>query len=102
MRCHSERSEESLFGLDPSEERFLASLGMTTQDNFSASGRTAGDGRHDADRVAILSWRIFLVQETNILVVQVHIHEAANFPFLGEEMLPQLGKRTRQAAERLA
>src|SRR5260221_6642450 len=75
---------------------------MTTQVHFSATLGTASDGRHDADRVAVLGSRIFLVEETDVLVVQVHIHEAANFSFVGIEMLPQLGKRARQAAERLA
>src|SRR5271169_2061611 len=82
--------------------KFFPLKTLSIRITFSARRGTTGDGRHDADRVAILGSRIFLVEETDILVVQVHVHEAANFSFVGKKMFLQLGKRTRQAAERLA
>src|SRR5579863_2550374 len=63
---------------------------------------TTGDRRHDADGVAVLGSRIFLVEETDVLVVHIDVHEAANFPLVRKEMLLQLGKRPGQVAERLA
>src|ERR1019366_8531520 len=62
----------------------------------------AGDRRHDADRVSVLGSRIFLVQEANVLVIQIYIHEAADSSVVGIEMLAQLGEARRQSAERLA
>src|ERR1019366_2799663 len=63
---------------------------------------TAGDRRHDADRVSVLGSRIFLVQEANVLVIQIYIHEAADSSVVGIEMLAQLGEARRQAVKRLA
>src|ERR1700747_3161812 len=47
----------------------------------------AGDGRHDADGVAILGRGVFLGQVANVLIVDVDIHEAAQFSVLGKQML---------------
>jgi len=51
-RRHSERSEESLFGLNPRKARkegFLASLGMTGKGIFSAACEAATHKDHIGD-----------------------------------------------------
>src|SRR5579864_3014950 len=66
------------------------------------AGRPARDGRYDADCVSVLGARIFLFEEADVLVVQIDVHEAANFSLVREEVLSQLGKTRCQAAERLS
>src|SRR5712672_1623987 len=63
---------------------------------------TSGDGWHDTDGVAILCWRIFFCQITNIFVVYVYIHEAAQLAFFGEQMFAQVAELRGQAAEGFA
>src|SRR5581483_5911733 len=62
----------------------------------------SGDGGHDTDGIAILGGRIFLFQITNILVIEVDIHEAANAAILGVEVLAQVSVRAGQLLERVA
>src|SRR5580692_5166651 len=52
--------------------------------------RAAGDRRHDADRIAVFGGRVFLLQVTNILVIEVDIHEAANAAVIGVKVLAQI------------
>ena len=52
----------------------------------------AGDGRNDADRVAVLRRRILLRQITDIFVVDVDVHEAAQLAVFGKKMSPQIGE----------
>ena len=72
-------------------------MGGTT----AGQGGTAGDGRHDADRVTVFRGSIFFGEVTDVLVIHVDIHEAANFSFIRKQMLFQLGIRPGQAAKRL-
>src|SRR6267154_1805007 len=53
---------------------------------------TSGDGWHDADGVAVLCWRIFFCQITNIFVVYVDVYEAAQLAFFGEQVLSQIAE----------
>src|SRR5882757_7895341 len=62
----------------------------------------SGDGWHDADGVAVLCWRIFFCQITNILVVYVYVDEAAQLAFFGEQMFAQVAELRGQAAEGFA
>src|SRR6266851_5459969 len=57
---------------------------------------------HDADSVAVLGGSIFFGQITNVFVVYIHVHEAAQFAVVGEEMLAQIAKFRGQASQRLA
>jgi len=51
---------------------------------------------------AILRRRLFLAEIADIFVIQIHIHEAAQLPFVGKQMLAQLAEFNRQLAERFA
>ena len=51
-----------------------------------------GDGRNDADRIAILRWRIFLLQIANVFVVEIHVDEAADFSVIRVQMLVQFAE----------
>src|ERR1700687_868921 len=66
------------------------------------ASQAPGDGWHDADRVPILGGRILFVEEAYVLIVQIHIHKAANFSLFGVEVLAEFGEGPRQAAQRLA
>src|SRR5258705_10292306 len=67
-------------------------LGVGTATTGMRCSGTSGDGWHDADRVAVLCWRIFFCQITNILVVYVYVDEAAQLAFFGEQMLAQVAE----------
>src|SRR5439155_22105619 len=62
----------------------------------------AGDGRNDANRVAVLRGRVLFRQIANILVVHIHVDEAAQFAVLGEEVLAQVAKFRSQMPERFS
>src|SRR6266851_289747 len=66
------------------------------------SRNAARDGRNDTYRVAVLRWRVFLRQIADVFVIHVHVHEAAQFAFLGKEKLAQLGELLSEMAERFA
>src|SRR5260370_26265493 len=61
---------------------------------------TACNGRNNANGVAILRGRILFREITNILVVHVHIDEAAQFAVFGKEMFAQFPELRGQMAER--
>src|SRR5258708_30789742 len=63
---------------------------------------SSGYRGHDADGVAVLGGSIFFGQITNVFVVYIHVHEAAQFAIVGEEMLAQIAKFRGQASQRLA
>src|SRR5258705_13604562 len=60
------------------------------------------DRWHDADCVAILGARIFFFEESYVLIIQIYIHKAANFPLIGVKMFAQFGEAARKTSERLA
>src|SRR5258706_15481550 len=60
----------------------------------------AGDGRNDADGVAILRGRVLFRKITNVLVVHVDVDEAAQLAFFGEEMFAQVRELRSEMAER--
>ena len=49
-----------------------------------------GDGGNDADRIALVHAGLILLQVANILVVHVYVHEAAQAPVIGKQMLLQV------------
>src|ERR1700704_1427096 len=65
-------------------------LGVSAATAAMRYGGTSGDGWHDADGVAVLCWRIFFCQITNIFVVYVYVDEAAQLAFFGEQMFAQV------------
>src|SRR5258708_9074212 len=78
-------------------ERPPLSLAATTSQAVSSSNRG-----HNADGIAILGRSICFRQIANILVVYIHVHEAAQFAIVGEEMLPQIAEFRGQPSQRLA
>src|SRR5260370_21671939 len=78
-------------------ERPPLSLAATTSQAVSSSNRG-----HNADRIAILGRSIFFRQIANILVVYIHVHEAAQLAIVGEEMLAQIAEFRGQPSQRLA
>src|SRR6266849_8195488 len=78
-------------------ERRPLSLAATTSQAVSSSNRG-----HDADGIAILGGSIFFGQITNVFVVYIHVHEAAQFAVVGEEMLAPIAKFRGQASQGLA
>src|SRR5260370_24783774 len=78
-------------------ERPPLSLAATTSQEVSSSNRG-----HNADRIAILGRSIFFRQIANILVVYIHVHEAAQLAIVGEEMLAQIAEFRGQPSQRLA
>src|SRR5258706_16442772 len=67
-------------------------LGVGTATTAMRCWGTSGDGWHDADRIAVLCWRIFFCQITNIFVVYVNVDEAAQLAFFGEQVLAQVAE----------
>src|SRR5260370_42409752 len=78
-------------------ERPPLSLAATTSQAVSSSNRG-----HNADGIAILGRSIFFRQIANILVVYIHVHEAAQLAIVGEEMLAQIAEFRGQPSQRLA
>src|SRR5260370_4108794 len=78
-------------------ERPPLSLAATTSQAVSSSNRG-----HNADGIAILRRSIFFRQIANILVVYIHVHEAAQLAIVGEEMLAQIAEFRGQPSQRLA
>src|SRR5258707_12214763 len=67
-------------------------LGVSTGTTAMRCWGTSGDGWHDADGVAILCWRIFFCQITNIFIVYVDVDEAAQLAFFGEQVFAQVAE----------
>src|SRR5215472_6665188 len=76
-------------------ERGLTELGGSTT-------TAAGDGRDDADGIAIFGRSIFLRKIANVFVVHVYVDEAAQPAVLGEQVLAKVGILRREMAERFA
>src|SRR6266478_3634743 len=67
-------------------------LGVSAATTTMRCWGTAGDRWHNANGVAVLGWRIFFCQITNIFVVYVYIYEAAQLAFFGEQVLSQIAE----------
>src|SRR6267378_7244999 len=65
---------------------------LTAATTTIAEGGAAGDGRDNADGVAIFGGRIFFRQVANVLVVDIHVHKAAQLAILGKQMLAQVAE----------
>src|SRR5882762_9655234 len=68
----------------------------------AALNTAARDGRNNANRIAILRGRVLLRQITNVLIVDVHIDEAAQLAVFGKEMFAEFGEFRGQMTERFA
>src|SRR5579864_8572470 len=66
--------------------------------SFSA----AGDGGHDADRVALLHGSFFSLQIANVLIVDVDVDEAAQAAIVGVQMLLQVAELRRERIQCVA
>ena len=71
---------------------------------FALGGRatSAGDGRHDAQRVARLHRRLLLLQVADVFVVQVHVDEVPQLALVGVEVLLQSVVPRRQVGQQFA
>ena len=66
-----------------------------------ASVQAARNGWHDADRVAVFNDCVFLLQVTDIFVVHIDVHEAADAPVVGVQVFAQVPVCGRQPLQRL-
>src|SRR4029077_829607 len=64
--------------------------------SYELDSYAAGDRRHNADRIAVLGRRVFLLQVANILVIEVDIHEAANAAVIGVKVLAEIRVSSRK------
>ena len=62
----------------------------------------AGNGRNDADGIAVFGRRVLFREIANIFIIHVHIDKAAQPAVLGKKVLTQVGILGRETAERLA
>src|SRR5437899_663628 len=69
---------------------------------MTKSNTSAGDGRNNADGVAILRRRVFLREITNVLIVHIDVDETAQLSVFGEEVLAQFAEFRGQMAERFS
>src|SRR6266853_4288389 len=65
---------------------------LSTLNTQPSAPLPARDRRDDADLVGLLHRRLFIVEKANVLVVDEHIHEAANIALLVADALFQAGK----------
>src|SRR5260370_27029570 len=77
------------------ERKKRASLGMT-----NPGANASGDGRNNADGVAVLRGRVLFREITDIFIVHINVYEAAQLAFIGEQMLAQVCEFRGQVAER--
>src|SRR6185503_3780197 len=62
---------------------------------------TAGDGGDDADFVPVLHGRVEVLQEADVLLVDVHVDEAADRAGIVEQPFLDAGEATLQVGERV-
>jgi hypothetical protein len=63
---------------------------------------SSGDGRNNCNRVGLLDQGSVLAQIANIFIVQINIHEGAEFAVLRIEMLAQIGMLSGKIAQGFA
>src|ERR1700743_981920 len=69
-------------------------------ESTTTAGRSAaGDGGDDADGVAVFGGSCFLVEVTDVFVVDVDIDEAAQLAVFGEEVLLQIAELRCESAQ---
>src|SRR5262245_2527218 len=66
------------------------------------SASTPGDSRDDADFVAVFDRRVEVLQETDVFLVHIHIHEAAHGSGVVEQSFLDAGEAALQVGKGVA
>src|SRR6266496_3500201 len=76
-----------VWGVGAADGLFFLTLGGMRCGVLRTARSAAGDGRDDADFVAVFDRRLLIFQETDVLLVHVNVHEPPHRPSLIEQTL---------------
>src|SRR5207302_9256357 len=85
-----------------SDQRFLAKFNAAPPGTATAPLNVTPprDGRNNTDRISVLRRCVLFREITNVLIVHIHVDEAAQLAVFGEEMFAQFGEFRGQMAKR--